>query len=53
LTIRDTEQFFRELSEEKPDIDSSWPALTFWVVIGSTIFIVSVGIEDESNSAVL
>jgi hypothetical protein len=42
-----------ELSEEKPDIDSSCPALTSWVVIGSTIFIVSGGIVDDSNSSVL
>jgi hypothetical protein len=46
LTITETEQFFTVVSDDVPDIFNSCPALTFCVVVGLTIFIISVGIVD-------
>jgi len=48
--MTETEQFFRVSSDDRPDIINPSPLLTFWVVIGLTMFIVSVGIGDGDNT---
>jgi hypothetical protein len=50
LTITETAQFFRVLSDDTPVIVNSFPVLTFWVVMGLTIFIVSNGSGESNNS---